>query len=65
MPHLREMAQVRRGQGICRPYGRSWDSDFSTEIYNDEWVQQLVDHIRVLECHFLDTRGDLLDMKFQ
>ena len=63
MPHMREMAWVRIGKGICRPYGRCWDSDFSTEISNDEWVQQLVDHIRVLERHFLDIQGDLLDMK--
>ena len=64
MPHMREMAWVRIGQGICRPYGRCWHSEFSTEIYNDEWVQQLVGHIRALERHLLDIQGDLLDMKF-
>ena len=65
MPQMREMAWVRRGQGIFMPYGRCRHSEFSTESSNDEGVQQLVDHIRVLERHFLDIRGDLLDMKFR
>ena len=59
------MAQVRRGQGIFRPYERCWDSEFSSESSNDEGVQQLVDHIRALEFHFLDIQGDLLDIKFR
>ena len=60
-----EMARVRRGRGIFRCYERCWVSEFSAESSNDEGVQQLVDHIRVLEHHFLDIRGDLLDMKFR
>ena len=65
MSHMREMARVRRGQGIFRPYGRCWDSGFFIESSYDEWVQHLVDHIRALERHLLDIQGDLLDMKFR
>ena len=35
---MREQACVRRGQGNFRHFGRHWNSDYSNDSLDEDWV---------------------------
>lgn len=64
MSCMRERAWVCRGWGNFRHYDRCWDSDYSRNSSNEDWVQRLMDHIKLIERHMLDIQVDLIDLTF-